>query len=503
MKRITLILFTFITFISFNTCVRAADAISIMFVSDDEYQVRDNNWNIISDENIISEYFTFDNDVFTLKEGKYFDFIGFGPEKDITLTSNGKKVYINLIDGYYSGIILDNLNYENFIHEDINNVIYYGIETYRKLKIINSNIILNNKDSSKYDIRNFSSENVEITNSTIKTEYGITSKNSDLYLNNSNIEAKGFNVNSSTNVMNVIAEDSTINFIGNNLSLSNNTYYLNDLSYFESLEMKNSKLNANNVWINNQLKTSNSEINIKGLLEVPSYIENDSTFYLNGIAYIDDLKMDNSKILSTNESVINLISENIYMNDSIIDIGGPLSASLIDMDNSNLTTRSNDKKINEVKIVERYIPLKVDTLKINNSNFTAISSNNLPAYLSLNNIISSKDIKIFDDNEQILNYKTVNKTVDELTLEAGLSIEINNGFYSDDYNDTSKTLYTFYNNDKMSNYVTTIEPVKETKPINNPKTGVKSLILVFYLTIICIALVLKKNKETSYFKRRI
>ena len=36
MKKITLILFTFITFISFNTCVRAVDAINIMFVSADE-----------------------------------------------------------------------------------------------------------------------------------------------------------------------------------------------------------------------------------------------------------------------------------------------------------------------------------------------------------------------------------------------------------------------------------------------------------------------------------
>ena len=516
MKRIILILYTFITFISFNTYVRAADEINIVVNANDEITVSDKNNNVITDESVISNYFTYDNGIFTLKEGKYFNKIELLTESDYTITSNNKKVYINYIDGYYNDgntytgpeIVIDKLNYENFVPDGTKWDNDYSISSMKKLDIIDSNIKINKIGNDIFQISNWSQDDLVIKNSTIDSQYSIeTAPNKIMKITNSKIKVLGINAKTKPWFLNLVAEDSDIVFFGTDIKAwpvyNNVMYRKDDYTLLQNLELRNSKLSANSITINEGVKLINSEMSFDGVLYAETLDLKDSTFYSNGVSYPETIIMNNSKMISTKEQILNIASTNIELKESLIDIAGPLSAVSINLDNSELKVSTNEYTLDDIKMVAHYIPLTVEELKMKNSKITAISNNNLPAFVSLNKINVEDDYKFKNDKNQILEYKATNKTIENFIEDVGLERRIDNQFYSDNFKDTSKTLYTFYNNDKISNYVTTIEPVKETKPINNPKTGVNSLILVFYLAIICIALVLKKNKETSYFRKRI
>ena len=382
-------------------------------------------------------------------------------------------------------------------------------------------------------------ENSEIRSRAVVTEMGEQESTAKIEIKNSELTAASYEIPASyissmspefllkpsISSYDIVIEDSTLNNV-NVLSTNNITIKKcdNSLSLFiatNNLTIEDSNLNVYTIFQSNNIILKNSNITTKD---------------------------DNNIIVS---------AENMKMNNSKIDIKGIITSPSIDMEKSFIKIEA-DTLTFDGNVIDTASALIVYNLKMRNSDFIAISNTAVPAFILVNEIDIDKDNFILvDKNNNILELKQVD--LEEYGFFANPNNrprQMNEEFFLP--NNITQAYTGLYNN-KASMYVSTSElitytlkikngkwsdgtiedktvtlikgdiPTKELfksygipgydiltikktgdteytfvySKLENPKTGVKSLIIVFYLAIICIALVLKKNKETSYFRRRI
>jgi hypothetical protein len=243
------------------------------------------------------------------------------------------------------------------------------------------------------------------------------------------------------------------------------------------------------------------------------------------------------------------------MNNSKIDIKGIITSTSIDMEKSFIKVEADTFTFQE-NVIDTASALVAVNLKMRNSDFIAISNTAVPAFILVNEIDIDKDNFILvDKNNNILELKQVDLE------EYGFFVNPNNRprqmneeFFSSDSNIQA---YTGLYDNKASMYVSTSElitytlkikngkwadgtiedktvtlakgdiPTKELfksygipgydvltikktgdteytfvySVLENPKTGVKSLIILFFISIIGLFLIIKKDKKTSFFKK--
>ena len=472
------------------------------------------NDSVISDYSNILEY---SNDVLTIKEGVYVNKIEV--HKNITITSNNKKTYINTIAGETVELVADKLYFETYDSAATPYNNQYNVPEYthfgaNKLTIKDSNIKMNSNKGMMDNQIHTNDYDLLIENSNINTTIlEIYKNNTNIVINNSNIYA------------------AIIYAVGENQSDSLNIK-IND-SVLEFYEYQgNSYIQAyNDIIVNNSTIKNCKIINSKNSLLL------DNVQLIKGNSVEQAFSSSTMTIKNSNLNVnYYFAGNNLYLiNTSLTVIGD---------ENNNFTFQSSQGQI-KMPIISIYenIDLKSSSLEIDSTKTKALNDETLPPIAFLGTFTSDDPSFVFiDDNKNILKMSqddTTNYGVSSLlqggstfntyTKESGekvykirtssvvkYKLKIVNGTWDDGTTeDVEVNLLdgevpnkdTIKSKSSIDGYVLSVtktgdnEYTYEYKKLVNPKTGVYIISIGYVIFVIGFLLFKIYLKNSSLFKR--
>ncbi|MCR5483065.1 MAG: hypothetical protein K6E99_01470, partial [Bacilli bacterium] len=441
----------------------------------------------------ISDYssiLTFENDVLTLNEGLHYDFIR--ARRDITITSNGKKVYLDYLESEPNELTLDRLVSEDYVSsnpnviKNSNNQEEYTHIGADKLVIKDSDIKMLSSRSYVDNVVHSNSKEIIITNSTVSC-YVLMSFNAseDITIDKSTLNIQMIQSYYGGDKKATITE-STLNF---NIYISQANYTA--ISIGMSTDIINSVLNNISIISNNNLLLENTKINSTDLdcltISTGEFVIRDSDYELKSVVLCNYLKMYNSslKLVGKEASNYNSIMSQLNYIPCLLNVARDLilEDSSLDLDSRLFIDTNNDKTMpaffvgnsitsndpNFVVIDKEYNILNVKKVNPSDYGYTvSLSNSNATLYSA------------FDDEDNVMfNVRT--------SSAVKYKLKVVNGTWEDG-TEEEKEMYLFDGNVPDKNTIKTISKVKgyglsvtktgdneytyEYKQIVNPKTGI-------------------------------
>ena len=576
MKRIGVFASIFIAFIIFIPNVKAIEELNIIINESNVIELYNNKHEEVTNDPAYTSAFTYSNDVLKLNEGYYFNYVYV--YNNVHVTSLNKKVYLNMLYGE-GNMTINKLYSESYDTEDTfewdfewisqteKRQLYTHFHAMGSFLIVNSNIKLtktNNGEPVQNIIHASNQNDLAISDSTIETDGIIYNNNGNIRIADSNVKAY---VISLFNVVSNYQDEPYIEIENSHIIFKD--YNLPDtvLTSEDGIVLQNS-INANYLYIiystlenaksivANKASFTNLEAHIEGLISNSELELNNSKLQIDKGLSARDLILNDSNITTKPNEFVFINGTNIKLDSSKIDIIGLVFSDYINLNNSFLQVKSEEARIGE-RTLNYYSPLIVKNIKLNNSDFKAISNTEVPALILTGEIDTDKDnFVLVDANNNILELKEAD------LLEYGFIVNPNNSSIQTNAvilsssNPAITQAYTGLYDNKASMYVSSSElmtytlkikngkwadgtiedktvtlakgdiPTKELfksygipgydvltikktgdteytfiySVLENPKTGVKSLIILFFISIIGLFLIIKKDKKTSFFK---
>ena len=469
----------------------------------------------------ISDYssiLTFENDVLILNEGLHYDLVH--SHRDITITSNGQKVYLNYLESESNELTLDRLISEDYVSSNPNviknsdNQEEYTHIGADKLVIKDSDIKMLSSRSYADNVVHSNSKELIITNSTVSC-FALMSFNAakDVTIDKSTLNVQMIQSYGSSNKKATIT-DSTLNF---NIYISQVNYTA--ISIGMSTDIINSVLNNISIITNKNLLLENTKINSTNLdcvtISTDEFVIRDSDFELKSVVLCNYLKMYNSslKLVGKEASNYNIFISQLGYIPCLLNVAEDLilEDSSLDLDSRLFRDTNNDKTMpaffvgrsitsndpNFVVIDKEYNILNVKKVKPSDYGYAvSFSDPNATLYSA------------FDDEDNVMfNVRT--------SSAVKYKLKVVNGTWEDG-TEEEKEMYLFDGNVPDKNTLKTISKVKgyglsvtktgdneytyEYKQIVNPKTGIYSLSVLYVVFFISFIIFRKINKNTSLFK---
>ena len=538
----------FILFISIlgitNVHASASDEYAIIFKTTGEitiYTERKDDSHIYTGDT--SGIYSYDSTskVMTLKEGVRYIGVYFEETGGHTITSNNKKVYLNMM--YGDVLTVENLNSESFVQSND-----YVWDTYNEnddttpmmthihsgdLSIKDSTVIIKDERytydgiiHTVYDSNNPTSTNITIENSTVKTTNVLLSDKANITIkDNSIVKSAGLGcLNPSTNLETLLIKDSTVETSFNDIRSINN-YMTYGFVFDPVITIEDSNITTNAFWRANAISLSSTNIFVT-----------------------DDLE---------NFDLLGIQTGSLTLNNSSIDISGSIISNIINLTNSTLYSKTGPNQLAIEKLGNdgsTMSALVTPSLTLVNSDFKATSNGDVPA-VAIGSLTTDKtNFVLYDKDYNFLDFEEV--TLDDY----GFYVNPNN--YSYQYNQANisplmtnaktgllnnKASKTVYSGEKIemtirvvngtwedgttdAKTVTVISgfiPTKEmfkTKPLKNnqeliiertgdneysyiyidtvnPKTGVGSITLVLVIAILSMLGLTYYKDDLSLFRR--
>lgn len=491
----------------------------------DEYlvDVSDNNTitvkNAIGNTNVddYSNIVEFSNGVLTIKEGVHINRIH--AHQNITLTSNNKKVYVNVLSFEDVEVVADRLNLETYDSavQPYNN--QYNTPEYThfgcdKLTIKDSNIKMNSSKGMMDNEIHTNRYDLKIEDSTVyATVIDVFQNGANITINNSNVSAGFISSTGQNGIMNITISDSVLDFLA----------YDGD-SFLQA---------------NTDLKVSDTIIKNCLLLYGGKSIILDNVQFIKGEVGEEAIMSQDITIKDSDLNVnYNITGGNLYLiNTSLTVIGEEENYFILDGPN-------NQQIKMPVVSISGNIDLKSSSLEIDSSNVKAVNDVTLPPLAVMGTITSDDPNFVFiDDNKNVLkitedninNYgvpvlpNNSNTIFNTYTNKSGelvykirstsavkYNLKIENGTWEDGTStDTEVYLFdgevpnkdTIKSKSSIDGYVLSVIKTGDNEytykyvKLENPKTGVYVLSIGYVIFLAGILLFKKYLINFSLFKR--
>jgi len=541
MKKIGgLFLFLIISMIGINQA-KAIEEYGVKIFSDTDIKVYDENEDEITTD--IPNIYTYDKTThtITLKENIQYAMV---ESKDydhhITITSNNKKTYVNMIYGPY--IILDKLNSESFTNKS-DHIWDYFITGNSSTPMITHVHVgeLFVKDSTFIlkENKHFYDGIVHTLHDDNHDDFGdITIQNSKFYINGFMYtnDPKTITIKDNSDVKVTSLGCINTNGVYDKLIVKDSKLEVSRDSYIEMLNFKNHGL-----VLNTDITIDNSEIITNAFWSTVNLTINNSNMYTS-----DGLEKFNIDGLDGNSLVVT---------NSDVDISGAITFNTITLTNSNLSSQTgpNEDALSTLGYDgSTYSALIANSLELNNSNFKAVSLGDVPAIAIQDGITSNKEnFILYNDSYQFLDLKNIdlndkgffnnpnnytqvnaflagktqgytgllNENASKVVISGEtveMTIKVVNGTWEDGTNeDKHITMILGVIPDKnfIKTYATKLNQelkIERTgdneysyiySDIKNPKTGVASVTLLLLISISSIVAIIYYKDEFSLFKR--
>lgn len=540
MKKIgRLFLFLIISMIGINQA--KAEEYGVKIFSDTNIKVYDENEVEIT--NNIPDIYTYDTTThtITLKENIHYAMVLTEDyDHHITITSNNKKTYVNMVYGPF--IILDKLNSESFTSESNHvwdSLITGDPNTPMMTHVHVGELLVKDSTFILKENKNFYDGIVHTLHDDAHDGFGdITIQNSKFYTNGfmytDNPKTITIKDNSDVKVSSIgcfNADD-----VHDKLIVKDSKLEVSRDSYIELFNVKNHGL-----VINSNITIDNSEIITNAFWSAVTLTINNSNMYTSSA--IEKFDIDG------------LGGKTLVVNNSDVDISGAITFDTITLSNSNLSSQTgpNEDALSTLGFDgSTFSALFANSLELNNSNFKAVSLGDVPAVAIQDGITSNKEnFILYNDSYQILdlknvdlndkgffnnpnNYTTVNallagKTQGYTGLLNGnaskvvisgesveMTIKVVNGTWEDGTNEDKhitmilgvipdknfiKTYPTKLNQELKIERTGDNEYSYIYSDVKNPKTGVASVTLLLLVSFISIVAIIYYKDEFSLFKR--
>ena len=505
----------FILLLFFSTTKVLAFDEYCIFIEDD-IVVRDCVTN--NQINDYSNIVTYENDVLTLKEGLHYDLIH--SHKNITVTSNKKKVYLDYLEVEQYELIVDGLYSEDYVSSNPNvvqnssNQNEYTHIGGDKLVIKDSNIKMLSSRSYGDNVIHSNSKELIITNSTVSCYALMTfDATNDVTIDKSTLNVQMFQSYDGGNEKANIT-DSTLNFY---IYIPQGNY--TGISLGMSTDIINSVLNNVSVITTNNLLLENTKINSTDLdcvtISTGEFVIRDSDYELKSVVLCNYLKMYNSslKLVGKEASNYNIAISQLGYVPCLLNVALDLILEDSSFDLDSRLIKNNDNKTTPAFVVGR-------SITSNDPNFVVIDKEY--------NILDVKKVKPSDygytvtlSNPNATIYSAFDKD-DNVMFNVRTSsavkykFKVVNGTWEDG-TEEDKEMYLFDGNVPDKNTLKTISKVKgyglsvtktgdneytyEYKQIVNPKTGIYSLSILYVVCFIGFIILKTNKKKISLFKK--
>ena len=518
-----------ISFLLFKANVKAFDEYGIVIKANNSVTLINalTNTTITPTDNTKYNY---TNSVLTLSSNIHYAYIK--AYKPITITSNDEKVYVDYMYGINSSLVIDHLKSETYDTEVEDSLVgvhysntgkpwYSGIYA-NGLTITNSDLYLNNKATKNDDLIQTVDYDMLINNSTIYTSSGFVSKNVNITVTNSTIKAPKIEVSpiNNTDYKNITLTNVTYEGVRDTFeeylytgvstqgTLNVNNSTMNGIDYIDARDItfKDSKLNeskydeTNSIILgSNNFTVTNSYIKTKSSLLANNLVLNDSTIIVETSGY-DRMKELYNYDYSTNSSII--VYENFEINgNTSLNIKSTRNVPALFLinkptfENPNLvfTDGNTVLDLKEVTDMDKmlngeddgYNKMIIDSLSLQKV-YTVVDSSGEP----LKNIYTTEGVKY--------TFKVKNGTWEDGTEE------IKEKFYLKGQTPDKTAFSTLTSNEGyVMEFLKTgdNEYTYVYKELINPKTGVRSLIILLIISIGAIYLISKNKNKYSMFRR--